>query len=62
VVNFRVSLHRQQCVPVGNHRAFFPHRVVEGFEMSVIYSWGVVKLAAVPIHVQVLGQYSPISF
>jgi hypothetical protein len=30
--------------------------------MSVIYSWGVVKLAAVPIHVQVLGQHSTISF
>ena len=62
MVNLRVSLHREQSVPVGNHRAFLSHRVVEGFEMSVIYSWGVVKLAAVPIHVQVLGQHSTISF
>ena len=62
VVNLRVSLHREQSVPVCNHRAFLSHRVVEGFEMSVIYSWGVIKLAAVSIHVQVLGQHSPISF
>ena len=62
MVNLRVSLHREQSVPVCNHRAFLSHRVVEGFEMSVIYSWGVIKLAAVSIHVQVLGQHSSISF